>query len=109
VVTDRRLALAGLVIVANLAALGMLSARLLAPSTSGGPLLLGAMQVWNHQCHRFRHLYVSLTNSSAFSPTDTMARTSRGQGVDGLQTTARLLASLLVIARAVGSLGGGSG
>ena len=45
-VTDRRLALAGLVIVANLAALGMLSARLLAPSTSGGPLLLGAMQVW---------------------------------------------------------------
>ena len=77
-VTDRRLALAGLVIVANLAALGMLSARLLAPSTSGGPLLLGAMQVWNHQCHRFRHLYVSLTNSSAFSPTDTMARTGRG-------------------------------
>jgi hypothetical protein len=46
VVTDRRLASAGLVIVANLAALGMLSARLVAPSTSGGPLLLGAMQVW---------------------------------------------------------------
>jgi hypothetical protein len=46
VVTDCRLASAGLVIVANLAALGMLSARLVAPSTSGGPLLLGAMQVW---------------------------------------------------------------
>ena len=39
-------ALAGLVIVANLAALGMLIARLVAPSTSGGSLLLGAMQVW---------------------------------------------------------------
>ena len=39
-------ALAGLVIVANLAALGLLIARLLVPDTSGGPLLLGAMQVW---------------------------------------------------------------
>ena len=38
--------LAGLVIVANLAALGMLIARLVAPDTSGGSLLLGAMQVW---------------------------------------------------------------
>ena len=37
---------AGLVIVANLAALGMLIARLVASSTSGGALLLGAMQAW---------------------------------------------------------------
>jgi hypothetical protein len=39
-------ALAGLVIVANVAALGMLIARLVASSTSGGSLLLGAMQAW---------------------------------------------------------------
>ena len=39
-------ALAGLVIVANLAALGLLIARLVVPGTSGGSLLLGAMQVW---------------------------------------------------------------
>jgi hypothetical protein len=37
---------AGLVIVANLAALGMLIARLVASSTSGGALLLVAMQAW---------------------------------------------------------------
>ena len=39
-------ALAGLVIVANLAALGLLIARLVVPGTPGGSLLLGAMQVW---------------------------------------------------------------
>jgi hypothetical protein len=39
-------ALAGLVIVASLTALGMLIARLVASNASGGSLLLGAMQVW---------------------------------------------------------------
>jgi hypothetical protein len=39
-------ALAGLVILANLTALGLLIARLVASTTSGGSLLLGAMQVW---------------------------------------------------------------
>ena len=158
-------ALAGLVIVANLAALGLLIARLVVPSTSGGSLLLGAMQVWitnvmfrpavlgtrpRRSCSskepapqgaaasglaifpgrerrrrgRSRgrleqksgwvpifvdYLYVSLTNSSAFSPTDTMPLTTRAKALMGLQATAALLTSLLVIARAVGSLGGGSG
>ena len=55
------------------------------------------------------YLYVSLTNSSAFSPTDTMPLTTRAKALMGLQATAALLTSLLVIARAVGSLGGGSG
>jgi hypothetical protein len=52
---------------------------------------------------------VSLTNSSAFSRTDTMLLTSRANALMGLQATAALLTSLIVIARAVGSLGGGSG
>ena len=53
------------------------------------------------------YLYLSTTNSSAFSPTDTMPLTSRSKILMGVQATAALLTSLLVIARAVGSLGGG--
>jgi hypothetical protein len=52
------------------------------------------------------YLYVSLTNSSAFSPTDTMPLTTRAKALMGVQATAALLTSLLVIARAVGSLTG---
>jgi hypothetical protein len=47
------------------------------------------------------YLYVSLTNSSAFSPTDTMPLTSRAKAFMALQATAALLTSLLVIARAL--------
>ncbi len=53
------------------------------------------------------YLYVSLTNSSAFSPTDTMPLSTRAKALMGVEATAALLTSLLVIARAVGSLGGG--
>ncbi|MGH8861486.1 MAG: hypothetical protein ACRDVG_09685 [Jatrophihabitantaceae bacterium] len=55
------------------------------------------------------YLYVSLTNSSAFSPTDTMPLSSRAKVLMGIQATAALLTSLLVIARAIGALGGGGG
>lgn len=55
------------------------------------------------------YLYVSLTNSSAFSPTDTMPLTSRLKMLMGIEATAALLTSLIVVARAVGSLGGGGG
>lgn len=55
------------------------------------------------------YLYLSLTNSSAFSPTDTMPLTTRAKILMGIEATAALLTSLLVIARAVGSLGGGGG
>lgn len=54
------------------------------------------------------YLYMSLTNSSAFSPTDTMPLSSRAKVLMGLQATAALLTSLLVVAKAVGSLGGGA-
>jgi adenosyl cobinamide kinase/adenosyl cobinamide phosphate guanylyltransferase len=52
------------------------------------------------------YLYLSLTNSSAFSPTDTMPLSSRAKVLMGIEATAALLTSLLVIARAVGSLTG---
>lgn len=158
--------LAGIVIVTNLAALGLLIETLSRHSTGGPPLLIAAMQVWVTNVIGFAllyweldrggpvarrrlrrkdlaaadwrfsqdenddaitevaagsskssgwipifldYLYLSLTNSSAFSPTDTMPLTNRAKILMGLQATAALLTSLLVIARAVGSLGGGGG
>jgi len=53
------------------------------------------------------YLYVSLTNSSAFSPTDTMPLSSRVKVLMGLQATAALVTSILVIGKAVGGLGSG--
>lgn len=50
------------------------------------------------------YLYVSLTNSSAFSPTDTMPLTARAKALMGLEATAALLTSLLVVARAIGAM-----
>ena len=155
--------LAGLVIVANLAALGMLISAL--SSTSEGPrLLLAAMQVWLTNVIGFGllyweldrggpvarrntdreslppadwrfsqdenddaivevaassskvsgwvpgfvdYLYMSLTNSSAFSPTDTMPLSTRAKALMSVEATAALFTSLLVIARAVGDLTGG--
>jgi hypothetical protein len=53
------------------------------------------------------YLFLSFTNASAFSPTDTMPLTSRAKILMAVQATAALITSLLVIARAVGALGGG--
>lgn len=50
------------------------------------------------------YLYVSVTNSTAFSPTDTMPLSSRAKLMMGVQSVAALLTSLLVIARAVSVL-----
>jgi hypothetical protein len=55
------------------------------------------------------YLYVSLTNSSAFSPTDTMPLTLRAKALMGIEATAALLTSLLIIAAGVGQLGSGGG
>lgn len=52
------------------------------------------------------YLYLSVTNSSAFSPTDTMPLSSRAKMLMAVQATSALLITLLVIARAVGSLTG---
>ena len=50
------------------------------------------------------YLYMSVTNSSAFSPTDTMPLTTRTKLLMALQSTSALVLSLLVISRAVSVL-----
>lgn len=50
------------------------------------------------------YLYVSLTNSSAFSPTDTMPLSSRAKIMMGFESTMALITSVVVIARGVGNL-----
>jgi hypothetical protein len=50
------------------------------------------------------YLHLSLTNSSAFSPTDTMPLSRPGEAADRAQATAALLVTLVIIARAVGAI-----
>ncbi|MFI1154022.1 MULTISPECIES: hypothetical protein [Streptomyces] len=50
------------------------------------------------------YLYVSVTNSTAFSPTDTMPLSTRAKIMMSVQSVAALMTSLLVIARAVSIL-----
>jgi hypothetical protein len=50
------------------------------------------------------YFYVSLSNSSAFSPTDTMPLTSRAKLLMGAESTMALITSVVVIAKGVGSL-----
>ncbi|MFG2617302.1 hypothetical protein ACGFXC_06730 [Streptomyces sp. NPDC048507] len=50
------------------------------------------------------YLYVSVTNSTAFSPTDTMPLSTRAKLMMSVQSVAALMTSLLVIARAVSIL-----
>ncbi|MEO6019200.1 MAG: hypothetical protein ABIP45_03000 [Knoellia sp.] len=158
------IALAVVVIISNLIALGMLVSTLDAQAQDARGLLVGGVQVWitnvigfgllyweldrggpvtRHRARRDRlpladwrfsqdenddavtevaatsskrtgwiptfvdYLYLSLTNSSAFSPTDTMPLSPRAKMLMATQATAALVVSLLIVARAVGSLGGG--
>jgi uncharacterized membrane protein len=50
------------------------------------------------------YLYVSVTNSTAFSPTDTMPLSPRAKALMAVESVSALLTSVLVIARAVGAL-----
>ncbi|MEV0738549.1 hypothetical protein AB0I51_21880 [Streptomyces sp. NPDC050549] len=50
------------------------------------------------------YLYVSVTNSTAFSPTDTMPLSARAKFLMSMESVTALLTSLLVIARAVSIL-----
>jgi hypothetical protein len=50
------------------------------------------------------YLYVSLSNSSAFSPTDTMPLSTRAKILMGIESTSALVISVLVIAKGVGGL-----
>jgi hypothetical protein len=51
------------------------------------------------------YLYVSLTNQTAFSPTDTMPLTLRVKALMGVQGTAALITTGVIVARAVNLLG----
>jgi hypothetical protein len=51
------------------------------------------------------YLYVSLTNQSAFSPTDTMPLTLRMKALMGIQGTAALVTVGVIVARAINILG----
>jgi hypothetical protein len=51
------------------------------------------------------YLYVSLTNSTAFSPTDTMPLSVSAKSIMGLQSVVSLVTVGLVVARAVNILG----
>ncbi|HVX58173.1 MAG TPA: hypothetical protein VG964_00370 [Candidatus Saccharimonadales bacterium] len=53
----------------------------------------------------FDYLYLSLTNSTAFSPTDTMPLTHRAKALMSVQALISLLTVVLVTARAVNILG----
>lgn len=50
------------------------------------------------------YLYVSITNSSAFSPTDTMPLSTRAKLLMSAQAVSALLITLIIIARAVGAI-----
>jgi hypothetical protein len=50
------------------------------------------------------YLYVSLTNNTAFSPTDTMPLTPIAKSMMGLQATASMLTIGLIVSRAVNIL-----
>jgi hypothetical protein len=51
------------------------------------------------------YLYVSLTNQTAFSPTDTMPLRRRVKALMGIQGTAALITTGVIVARAVNLLG----
>src|SRR5581483_3819436 len=48
------------------------------------------------------YLYLSFTNSTAFSPTDTMPLTASAKWLMSLQATVSLVIVILVVSRAVG-------
>ncbi len=52
----------------------------------------------------FDYLYVSLTNNTAFSPTDTMPLTHKAKAIMGTQATVSLLTIGLIVSRAVNIL-----
>jgi hypothetical protein len=50
------------------------------------------------------YFYVALTNSTAFSPTDTLPLTHRTKVAMGIQAVASLITIVVIVTRAVGSL-----
>lgn len=155
-------ALSAVMILTNLASLGMLVAAITGSKPDGARLLVAAVQIWGTNVIGFAlmywemdrggpvsrarrkradlpladwrftqdededtvlevkrgsspvsgwmptfidYLYLSLTNSSAFSPTDTMPLSPRAKILMGIQACAALFTSLVLVAFAVSSLG----
>ena len=71
--------------------------------TSGSRKTRTAKEEWKPQV--WDYLYVSLTNSIAFSPTDTMPLSLRAKALMGLESFVSAITVLLVAARAVNVLG----
>jgi hypothetical protein len=65
---------------------------------------LPGSSAWRPQA--WDYLYVSLTNSIAFSPTDTLPRTLRAKAMMGLESAIAAFTVLLVFARAVNVIAG---
>jgi uncharacterized membrane protein len=63
----------------------------------------GVFKDWRPGFHDY--LYLSLTNATAFSPTDTMPLTLTAKGVMAFQSLSALVTLALVVARAVNILG----
>jgi hypothetical protein len=85
-------------------------ARILAPARTRPDFLFPqdenhelAAKDWRPQA--WDYLYVSLTNSIAFSPTDTMPLTLRAKALMGVESAISAVTVLLVAARAVNVLG----
>jgi len=139
---EAALALLGLLVLGNVAALVILVAGLVTTKASdlgGGELLLTGFAIWELDAggpasrssagtrtgtdFRFPqdpdsqqdgkvwgpqvwdYVYVSLTNSIAFSPTDTMPLTLRAKAMMGAESAISAITILLVAARAVNILG----
>ncbi len=83
--------------------------RMLAPARAGGDFRFPqdspqpGQEDWRP--HAWDYLYVSLTNSIAFSPTDTMPLSIRAKALMGLESVISAATVLLVAARAVNVLG----
>ena len=85
-------------------------ARMLAPARTGGDFRFPqddspqpGQEDWRP--HAWDYLYVSLTNSIAFSPTDTMPLSIRAKALMGLESVISAATVLLIAARAVNVLG----
>ncbi len=70
------------------------------------PQMQGEIHGWGRWQPVFSdYLYVSLTNATAFSPTDTLPLTRRAKALMGLQSLGSLTTLALVVARAVNIIG----
>lgn len=65
---------------------------------------VGSPKVSDWRTRFIDYLYLSTTNSTAFSPTDTILLSSRAKMLMGVESVEALIASLLVISRGVSLL-----